>query len=173
MLRNLQAFVVLGVWAVARIATAEEATEETPTTEAESTVAEATPPDEPPPEAATEPVESPRADEPPADASASAEMSVGGASATVDTNTAPASPADGAEPEADEQSDDWDTFLSGYFRAPFAIGISPRPSPDDPDGAPVTQFANGPNRTVDANFYSFAYTRLQEQDWGEMFIHAK
>ena len=31
----------------------------------------------------------------------------------------------------------------------------------------------GPNRTIDANYYSFAYTRLQEQDWAEFFIHAK
>ena len=31
----------------------------------------------------------------------------------------------------------------------------------------------GPNRTVDSNYYSFAYTRLQEQDWAEVFIHAR
>jgi len=31
----------------------------------------------------------------------------------------------------------------------------------------------GPNRTVDASYYSFAYTRLQEQDWAEVFIHVK
>ena len=31
----------------------------------------------------------------------------------------------------------------------------------------------GPNRIVDWNYYSFAYTRLQEQDWAELFIHEK
>ena len=40
-------------------------------------------------------------------------------------------------------------------------------------GPPHTQVAYGPNRTVDANYFSFAYTRLQEQDWAEFFIHAK
>ncbi len=67
----------------------------------------------------------------------------------------------------------WDTFVSGYFRAPLAIGISPRRSPDDPDGPTRTQLSYGPNRTVDANYFSFAYTRLQEQDWAEFFVHAK
>ena len=75
--------------------------------------------------------------------------------------------------------------LSGYFRAPMALGISSRPAPDSLDttmgsptmgkliGQPHTQVAYGPNRTVDANYFSFAYTRLQEQDWAEFFIHAK
>jgi hypothetical protein len=79
----------------------------------------------------------------------------------------------------------WHMELSGYFRAPMALGISSRPAPDsaDPDmnsptyrkliGAPHLQVAYGPNRTVDANYFSFAYTRLQEQDWAEFFIHAK
>src|SRR5688572_14638869 len=61
----------------------------------------------------------------------------------------------------------WDTFVSGYFRAPLAIGISPRRSPDDPDGPTRTQLSYGPNRTVDANYFSFAYTRLSEQGWAE------
>jgi hypothetical protein len=75
--------------------------------------------------------------------------------------------------------------LSGYFRAPMAMGISSRPAPDTADqdpnspthgkliGPPQTQIAYGPNRTIDANYFSFAYTRLQEQDWAEFFIHAK
>ena len=79
----------------------------------------------------------------------------------------------------------WHTELSGYFRAPMAMGISSRPSPDSLDSNPMsptngkligpsqTQYSYGPNRTVDANYYSFAYTRLQEQDWAEFFIHAK
>lgn len=72
-----------------------------------------------------------------------------------------------------ESTSGWDTFVSGYFRAPLAIGISPRRSPDDPDGPASTQLSYGPNRTVDANYFSFAYTRLQEQDWAEFFLHAE
>jgi hypothetical protein len=30
-----------------------------------------------------------------------------------------------------------------------------------------------PNRVIDWSYYSFAYTRLQEQDWAELTIHAK
>jgi hypothetical protein len=81
-----------------------------------------------------------------------------------------------AEPEPS-----WHTEVHGYFRAPMALGISSRPSPDggqDPNtgkliGPPSTQIVYGPNRTIDANYYSFAYTRLQEQDWAEVFVHAK
>jgi hypothetical protein len=67
----------------------------------------------------------------------------------------------------------WQVYASGYFRAPLAVGISPRRSPDNPDGPTRLQLSYGPNRTVDANYYSFAYTRLQEQDWAELFVHAK
>src|SRR3954468_16698012 len=64
----------------------------------------------------------------------------------------------------------WHVDVNGYFRAPMALGISSRPGPDggrDPvtgklNGPPSTQVSYGPNRTVDANYYSFAYTRLQE-----------
>jgi hypothetical protein len=76
------------------------------------------------------------------------------------------------EPSPVEQRG-WNTFVSGYFRAPMAIGISTRPGPDDKNGPAHTQLSYGPNRTVDANYYSFGYTRLQEQDWAEVFIHAK
>jgi len=62
----------------------------------------------------------------------------------------------------------------------MALGISSRPGPDSQDpitgkliGPPSTQVSYGPNRTVDSNYYSFAYTRLQEQDWAEVFIHAR
>ena len=67
----------------------------------------------------------------------------------------------------------FDTFVSGYFRAPMTFGISPRPDSGDPNGPTRTQISYGPTRTLDANYYSFAYTRLQEQDWAEVFFHAK
>ena len=35
------------------------------------------------------------------------------------------------------------------------------------------QVSYGPNRIIDWSYYSFAYTRLQEQDWAELFVHAK
>ena len=72
-----------------------------------------------------------------------------------------------------QPSEGWRVYATGYFRAPLAIGISPRRSPDDPEGPAKIQLSYGPNRTVDANYYSFAYTRLQEQDWAEIFLHAE
>ena len=77
------------------------------------------------------------------------------------------------ETEEDSKQGGWDVGFSGYFRAPMALGISPRPGPDDPTGEPELQISYGPNRTVDANYFSFAYTRLQEVDWVEFFAHAK
>jgi len=67
----------------------------------------------------------------------------------------------------------WHTEITGYFRAPISLGVSSRPSPDDPNGPSKTQIAYGPNRVFDWNYYSFAYTRLQEQDWAELFVHEK
>ena len=67
----------------------------------------------------------------------------------------------------------WHTDVTGYFRAPIIMGISSRPGPDNPTGPSGTQVSYGPNRIVDWNYYSFAYTRLQEQDWAELFIHEK
>ena len=55
----------------------------------------------------------------------------------------------------------------------MALGISSRPGPDNMTGPASTQVSYGPNRTIDSNYYSFAYTRLQEQDWAEVFIHAR
>jgi hypothetical protein len=55
----------------------------------------------------------------------------------------------------------------------MSIGVSPRPDPGDPNGPTRKQMSYGPTRTFDSNYYSFAYTRLQEQDWAEVFIHAK
>src|SRR5262249_28432351 len=79
----------------------------------------------------------------------------------------PAAEKPAAEPEG------WHTELHGYFRAPMALGLSSRPGPDNPTGPSSTQISYGPNRTVDASYYSFAYTRLQEQDWAEVFVHEK
>jgi len=80
-----------------------------------------------------------------------------------------------AEPAkpAEEKAEGWHTEINGYFRAPVIIGTSSRQRPDDPQGPAKTQLSYGPNRTVDSSYYSFAYTRLQEQDWAEVFIHAK
>jgi hypothetical protein len=55
----------------------------------------------------------------------------------------------------------------------MALGISSRPGPDNMTGPSSTQVSYGPNRTIDSNYYSFGYTRLQEQDWAEVFIHAR
>jgi hypothetical protein len=129
--RKLEAFLVLGAWAVASPATAQESSPEG-SVSAEAEVVAGTP-DEPKPAVAS----------------------------TLEE--VPATPSD----------EGWEMYVTGYFRAPLAIGISPRRSPDDPTGPARTQLSYGPNRTVDANYYSFAYTRLQEQDWAEAFIHVK
>lgn len=68
---------------------------------------------------------------------------------------------------------DWRTEVTGYFRAPISMGLSSRHSPDDPKGPRHSQVSYGPNRTIDSSYWSFAYTRLQEQDWAEVFIHEK
>ena len=78
-----------------------------------------------------------------------------------------------AELPPEEPNEGWHTEVHGYFRAPVAMGLSSRPGPDDMAGASHTQVSYGPNRTVDSSYYSFAYTRLQEQDWAEVFIHEK
>ncbi len=67
----------------------------------------------------------------------------------------------------------WHTEVTGYFRAPVIMGISSRPGPDNPMGPSSTQVSYGPNRIMDWNYYSFAYTRLQEQDWAELFVHER
>jgi hypothetical protein len=95
---------------------------------------------------------------------------------------APAVPPPGVEPPAAPAGDledatpaksKWEFGVKGYFRAPVALGFSSRPNPDNLTGAPQSQISYGPNRTVDANYYSFAYTRLQEQDWVELYVTAK
>ncbi len=131
-----------------------------------------------------EPAPPPTTDE---GSAASAKVGIGVAAeageleATSETeDSAPQASLDDAdETAADEttgdkpDADGWNTFVSGYFRAPVSIGISPRTGPDNPDGEPSQQWSYGPNRTFDSNYFSFAYTRLQEQEWAELFIHAK
>ena len=64
-------------------------------------------------------------------------------------------------------------------RWPWASARARAPTPNGPGSptsvhrSPHTQMSYGPNRTIDANYYSFAYTRLQEQDWAEFFVHPK
>jgi len=77
------------------------------------------------------------------------------------------------EERREPEPEGWHTEVHGYFRAPVSLGISSRQSPDDPNGPAKTQVAYGPNRIFDWNYYSFAYTRLQEQDWAELFVHEK
>src|SRR5690242_5064406 len=101
----------------------------------------------------------------PSDERMSGEAQFGDVAAKDDASSAPA-----AKPAA---SGGWRTYVSGYFRAPLAMGFSPRQAPDNPAGPKRMQISYGPNRTVDANYYSFAYTRLQEQDWAEFFAHAE
>jgi hypothetical protein len=84
-------------------------------------------------------------------------------------STAPPSAVEAKPPEPEG----WRTELHGYFRAPMALSFSSRPGPDNLSGPSSRQISYGPNRTVDASYYSFAYTRLQEQDWSEVFIHEK
>lgn len=85
----------------------------------------------------------------------------------------PPPPPTTATTEARPQTPPWNMEVSGYFRAPLAMGISSRPGPDNIMGPSSTQVAYGPNRTIDSSYYSFAYTRLQEQDWAEVFVHAR
>jgi hypothetical protein len=94
---------------------------------------------------------------------------------TAETGAPPPAPDKTPDPppEAPEGKGGFRTFFSGYFRAPFAMGLSPRPDPGDENGESHLQVSYGPTRTLDANYYSFAYTRLQEQDWAELFFHAK
>jgi hypothetical protein len=158
MLRRSRAFLVLAMWVVAIPAAAQEPTsEEPPPAPADSAPAA--------PEETAAPDSTPRESTDKATSEDPESAQTGGAPAPAPTPAAPARSA--PEPES------FRTFVSGYFRAPMSIGISPRRDPGDPDGPTRTQLSYGPTRTVDSNYYSFAYTRLQEQDWAEIFIHAK
>jgi hypothetical protein len=116
------------------------------------------------PTADEEPTKEPTAEEPPTPPTPQPTVPPAAVSANAEVKpTAEPAPGPGS----------WQTEVHGYFRAPMALGISSRPGPDNLTGPSSTQVSYGPNRTVDANYYSFAYTRLQEQDWAEVFIHAK
>lgn len=176
MLRRLQAFLVLGVLVLGHQAKAQDAFDEPPSEDApddaspepaatEASENETTPDAMELAGAESEPATSERAaPEPPLQPEPSAP-----AAATDEAGGERAS----AAPGAAERPAGWDTFVTGYFRAPMAIGISPRRGPNDPDGDAKMQYSYGPNRTIDANYYSFAYTRLQEQDWAEVYIGAR
>src|SRR5262245_59656004 len=153
MLRRLQAFLVLGVWLVAAGAAAQESTDEPASEDRPSAPASAAAA----PEAST-----------PKESAAKPE-----AEAASPPSSPKAAPPPTPEAKPGGESEGFRTFVSGYFRAPLAIGISPRPDPNDLNGPTHTQLSYGPNRTVDSSYYSFAYTRLQEQDWAEVFIHTK
>ncbi len=171
MLRSLQAFLVLGVWAVSAPAAAQDFTDES---SEESS-------DEPLDEPSGEPAD------PPADDDTQTDSDTGAVAAPEPTDeptsgTAPADEPPSLEPvkKSVEQPTGWQTEIHGYFRAPAAMGFSPRPNPETHDATTNTftgpehlQVSYGPTRTIDANYYSFAYTRLQEQDWAEVTIHAK
>jgi len=68
----------------------------------------------------------------------------------------------------------WRPDFSGYFRAPLGIAIAnhldPGNAPNKPSG---TQLSFAPDHAVDGNFNSFAFTRVQETDWAEVYIHAR
>ncbi len=102
-------------------------------------------------------------------------------SSRASVKVAPEAPAEDAHATAEAEAADaeytplqkgWDIGFTGYFRAPMTLAISNRPGPDDLSGEPQTQISYGPNRTVDSNYYSFAYTRLQERDWMEVYVRA-
>jgi len=162
--RSLFAFLVLGVCALSAPAAAQDPLDEPATSErAASPGDEAAPAPEKP--APNEPTSEPETkDEPAVEAHASD---------AAPPPSAEVTPPPAAAAATEKKPGGFETFVSGYFRAPFAMGMSPRPSPDDMDGPELMQISYGPNRTVDSNYYSFAYTRLQEQDWAEVFVHAK
>jgi hypothetical protein len=183
--RILQAFFGLAVWAVAIPAAAQEPTDEPTSKDQQSAQAGTGPAASEAPTAkptaeeptakptAKEPTDKPTAEAPTAKPTAKDQQS-------AQAGTEPAAPPPTPEVKPVEQPEGWHTSVTGYFRAPMALGISRRPSPDTQvpgtttfTGPSKMQISYGPNRTVDASYYSFAYTRLQEQDWAEIFIHEK
>jgi hypothetical protein len=170
MLRRLQAFFVLGVCFVSVPAAAQDLAEE-PTyynnyndqqsdqAGTGSTAAQ---------ESAEEPAYNQQSDQ------AGTGTPAGQEAKSAAGTTRPMEPPPAAPPSTTEGVlEGWHTEVTGYFRAPLALGFSSRPGPDNINGPVKTQVAYGPNRTVDASYYSFSYTRLQEQDWAEVIIHEK
>jgi hypothetical protein len=158
-LRRLQAFLVLGVFVVSIPAAAEEPTDKPTSKDPQSS------------QAGTE--------------APTGEGAKPAAVATPPTEQPPAALPPATEVKGAGLLEGWQVGVNGYFRAPISMGISSRPGPDQmampatstmmatPEGPHNTQVSYGPNRTVDSNYYSFAYTRLQEQDWAEVFTHAR
>jgi hypothetical protein len=159
MLRSTRPLVLVAVLAAAIPAAGQEATPE------------ATPP---PPPADTTP---PAAAEPASEGDTPTEPGEGGdkAEQSAQTGSAPAAPEPESAPEEKpvKRATGFDISISGYFRAPFAMGLSPRRDPGDDEGPTRLQVSYTPTRTLDTNYYSFAYTRIQELDWAEIFFHAK
>ncbi len=162
MLRRLQALVVLGVCVVSIPVAAVEPEDVDLSTPGEAPAANKDAP------AAATADGTPAAKEAPA-----AAKEAPAAKAPVATEAPAAAPPPTTEVKPDEQAGGWHTEVHGYFRAPLTLGLSHRPDPDNMNGPPSTQISYGPNRTVNSSYYSFAYTRIQEQDWAELFFHMK
>ncbi len=76
--------------------------------------------------------------------------------------------------QAQAEQGGWQPAFSGYFRAPLSVAIVNRPDPgNNPNNLSGTQLSFGPDRAVDGNYNSFAFTRVQETDWAEAYIHAQ
>jgi hypothetical protein len=157
MLRRLRAFLVLSVILIPAVAVAEEAAPEA--TDSPASEGQESAPASPAPAGVTP-------------------------TATAPAPFAPAPTTDAEAPTAAAKPgallEGWHTEFHGYFRAPMALGISSRPTPSrDAEGnltlagPSQVQISYGPNRVMDWSYYSFAYTRLQEQDWAEVIFHAK
>jgi hypothetical protein len=164
MLRGLRAFLVFSVVSIPALAAAQEVAEEA--------------------------TDAPTSDKPTSDKPTSAEpesAQAGPAAASVTpaaTGNAPVAPPPATDVKPEGPLEGWRTEVHGYFRAPMALGISSRPNLDQmnrtnpdgtaiPDGPSHLQISYAPNRVMDWSYYSFAYTRLQEQDWAELTFHAK
>ena len=139
MLRRLQWSLVLGVWGVAIPAAAQESKAEFPEEQKPAATDAASAP------AAAEEEET--APEQPAGKS-SAE---GRASAEVGIAAAAPAPSEAKPEEAkpEEKKAGWETFVSGYFRAPMAIGISNRAHPTQANAPTEAQYSYAPNLTID------------------------
>lgn len=162
MLRRLLVFLMAGSSAlsISAIASAQDAADTTAS--------------DPPPEADAEAEAAKKTKVDTASAEASASLPRRAATPDVTaTESGSPTPTPATDPEAKAPGDEWKIEVHGYFRAPMALGISKRPNPDTPNGPVNTQISYAPNRTVDSSYYSFAYTRLQEQDWAEITFHAK
>ena len=164
MLRRSQAFLVLSVVSISAVAVAQEAAEES----AEEPTG--TPP--------------PTSHKPTSEDTGAAETGAAMAGVpSTKTVSPPVAPPPTTEDQPEGLLEGWKFEVKGYFRAPMALGISSRPNPDtytrNADGKMVStapanlQISYGPNRVVDWSYYSFAYTRLQEQDWVELVAHVK